>query len=124
MAQGQYDHPNYLTRRHFNFVGMGGAATTTYGGLAMPFAGKIRQVTWCTQVAGTATTHGMAIYNGTSSLAAFVPGTSVTQTLGTTADLASIFAAGDRLSFKSLADATGTVNAVVEIEMLPSATWS
>lgn len=124
MAQGPYDHPNYQARRYITSPIIGGAATTTYGGHPLPFAGKIRRVTFAVVVAGTVTGHSIAIYNGTASVGVVQLGTGVARSQGTSADLASTFSAGGRLSYVTLADATGTAFATAEIEMTPDATWT
>ena len=124
MAAGSYDHPQYLGRKYLTPGVVGGAATTTYARTPIPFAAKLRNVSFVVAVAGTATTHKFDIFSGTSSIGAVTLGTSAVGVVGTSGDLASTIASGGNISVKSGADATGTAGVMFEVEMTPDASWT
>ena len=115
MATGgeSYYHPNKtVTREHF--IDATAGATTAYG-QRRNFQSMLLKAAHATVVtAGTVTTHGYDIYNGTTSIASIVLGTN---TAGVTVDstvLNAVIAANDTMEVRSLADATGAAHVVLE----------
>lgn len=116
----RYDHPHYVIRREHSIRATAGA-TTEFGIRRMWNSVKLKAAHATVIVAGTATTHGYDIYNGTTSIGSIALSTSAALATASSSLLNATIAANDTISVKSLADATGTADIVLEYEVLPSA---
>ncbi len=124
MAQGNYDHPSYLTRQMIPLgaiaAGVGTSLFRTF-----PCDMRIRKVASCVLVAGTQTAWNCTIFNGTNSIGTIaLGGTAAIKASGTSGDCNSLLPAGSVLSISNLLEATGTATFVVEAHVDPSGTWS
>lgn len=111
----RYDHPNHQIRREHSITPTAGA-TTTSGKMRTFQALKMKAVHFTVVTAGTNAGHGYTIQVGTTSVGTVSLGTN---TAGYTASVAmsdQAVAAGDTMSIKSLVDATGVADAVIEYE--------
>lgn len=124
MAQGNYDHPAYVTRQVLNMgLNTAGAAGTS-GSLVLPWDVNVHNLGYTVAVAGTATNHTVALLNGTATMHTFAVGTGVALVTGTSGDKATKVTAGTKLALKTGPDATGTVNMTVEYNIAPdTGTW-
>lgn len=129
MAQGNYDHPSYLTRQQIVIGPSTAGASGTSCHIAFNSQMRIRQIYQTVAVAGTIGTNvGMIVFgNGTA-----VPsGTQAFGTAGNTigavvasSDLNYTLPAGQVLAFKNLTDATATQRYTVEAYLDPASTWT
>jgi hypothetical protein len=125
MAQGNYDHPSYLTRQQVvlgpTLAGASGTSAVTVFNSNM----RIRQVVGCVQVAGTAAQALSILFSGTTALGTINWGTSVAvQSIGTIGDLNTTVTAGTVVSVKNGADATCTARLTLECYIDPAASWT
>lgn len=147
MAQGNYDHPSYLTRQQINLGATTAGANGTSGGFSFISDIRLRKAALTVRTAGTSATTGNGVIflcvgtaisgYGTAS------GTSLTTSTGTTtilavtalgsstagaavasADMNTTIKAGSVLYMKNGTDATGVAAASVEAYLDPSATWT
>jgi hypothetical protein len=125
MAQGNYDHPSYLTRQQF-LLGRtvaGAAGTNCY--FATPASNwVVRKVSAIVVTAGTSVTTN-TILNGTTSIGTIaVTSAAAAGSVFTSADLNTLITAGTAISFKNGTDATCVVQVVAEANLDVAATWT
>lgn len=131
MAQGNYDHPSYLTRQQL-FLG---ATTAAAGGtscrISFLSAMRIRNVSAVVQVAGTQSAGefykiqaSSVSGTATSSLGVMTSGTSAVGTIMTSGDLNVTLGTGTILSIVGPTSAAGVANVTVEAYLDPAATWT
>jgi len=114
-ASLRYDHANNLIRRE-HYISATAGATTEFGKIRNFQAMKLKAVHATVITAGTATAHGYDVYSGTTSvgtvtLSTNTAGVQVSAVLSNAA-----VAAQDTMHVKSLADATGAADIVLEYE--------
>jgi len=127
MAQGNYDHPTYLTRQILQFQGLAAGAAGTSGHQALPLNMRLRAAQVTIRTAGTVGTNVQAIlFAGTLALGTGSFGTGG-QTIGqqvAIADMNATVTSGTVLSVKNGADATAITAVAVEAYVDPAATWT
>jgi len=109
----RYDHPNACVTREHSITPSAGS-TTVSGKIRNFMAMRLKAAHATVTVAGTATTHGYDVYSGTTSIGTIALST---ETAGYTlsVDLSNTaVAAGDTMEIRSLADATGVADVVLE----------
>lgn len=109
----RYDHPNILVRREHSIIATAGA-TTAFGKIRNYQAMRLKGAHATVITAGTNAGHGYDVYSGTTSVGTIPLGTA---TAGSTVsvDLSNAaVAAGDYMEIKSLVDATGIAEVVLE----------
>lgn len=146
-AQGNYDHPSYLTRQavDMDVTTAGNAGTSA----AVSFVSdmRLRSARVTVRVAGTSAGAGNSaslIYIGTSyqgygtlggtntlstntttaTLGTVALGSSTANTSVAFADMNARLVAGGVLAIKNGTDATGTVKTMLEMYLDPAATWT
>lgn len=109
----RYDHPNHLVRREHSITPTAGA--TTVSGKVRNFqAMRLKAAHATVTTAGTATAHGYDVYSGTTSIGT-IPLSTNTAGYTLSVDLNNTaVAAGDTMEIRSLADATGVADVVLE----------
>jgi len=110
-----YDSPNMQVRREKSVLTVAGA-TTEVGKFARFQAFKLKKCHAVVVTAGTATTMGFDIYQGTTSIGAISLGTSAAGVIASSALLNASVASMETVHFKSLADATGVAVITAEFE--------
>jgi len=142
MAQGNYDHPSYLTRQNVDMdVSVAGSVAVS-ANVAFPYNVRLRKAVDCVRVAGPAAgTLRRLLYIGTSvqgftgttalttttttaTLGSLTVGTSAANTVGTYADMDALLYVGGVLAIQNGTDTTGTGKTMLEIYLDPSATWT
>ncbi len=115
-----YDHPTYTSNREHCVGEVGGAATTVYGKYHQYTGFKLKAVHIRVTTAGTATTHTLDIFRGTTSIAS---ATLTTNTAGYTTSVlvGSNYTSLQALEVKTGADATGKAVVSYEYEHTPGA---
>jgi len=109
----RYDHPNVLVRREHSITPTA-SSTTVFGKMRHFQAMRLKAAHATVATAGTNAGHGYDVYSGTTSVGSI--------SLGTTAaggavsvDLSNVaVAAGDTMEIRSLVDATGIADVVLE----------
>lgn len=127
MAQGNYDHPSYLTRQSWDYGPTTAGASGTSVRISYPWPVRFRRAVGIVQVAGTVGTNvSTIIYNGTTALGTIIYGTNGNNiaALGTSADMNATIPAGAIVSFVNGLDATATTTINIEAYLDPSATWA
>ena len=121
----RYDHPNAVVRREaLGQTEAGGAGTTEYAKFVSFQKMKLKKVHAKVTTAGTATAHGLDVYNGTTSIGTIALGTSAALTSASSAALDSAVVAMGQVSVKTLADVVGKATVVYEYEVEPDAVQS
>jgi len=122
MATGgvSYDHPNRVVRRE-HFINAVAGATTALGKRRHFQAMVLKAVHATVAVAGTVTTHGYDIYNGTTSIASILLGTGAAAVQVSSSVLNAAIPAQGSFEVRSLADATGAAEIVMEYEAAQTA---
>ncbi len=121
-----YDDPDFTIRQE-QFAGeAGGAATTEYCKFRRFQKTRLKKVHASVTTAGTATAHGFDVYQGTSSVGTIALSTTAAAGAAGAVSASSglldvTLAAGQQVSVKSLADATGKAHIIFEYETLPDA---
>lgn len=119
-----YNDPNFTVRRE-NFAGeAGGAATTTYCKFRAFQKARLKSVQAAVTTAGTATTHKLDVYHGTTSIGSISLGTSTAGSLANSGVLNETLASMDQVSVKTGADTVGKAEVVFEFEVLQDAVQS
>lgn len=116
-----YDDPDFTTRREWFAGEAGGAATTEYCKFRVFQKSRLKAVHAVVTTAGTATTHALNIYNGTTSIGAIALSTSTAGSTASSATLDSTVSALGQMSVKTGADADGKAHVIFEYETLPDA---
>lgn len=144
MAQGNYDHPSYLTRQHAEFgpVTAGAAGTSCHA--AYPSTLRFRGVVGTVITAGTIGTNVQAIIQATGTGILVYGSTAITTSTGVTvlgtvsfgtagntigavatiADINAAVPANSAISIKNGTDATAVTTVTMEYYLDPSATWT
>jgi hypothetical protein len=107
-----YTAPDATIERE-RFATAGGAATTTYAKFRSFSAAKLLRVKAWVATAGTVAGHGFDVYIGTTSVATLPLGTGAAG-VSASANVNLPVAAGDQISVRSLADATGVADILFE----------
>lgn len=145
MAQGNYDHPSYLTRQSIGLaITVAGSAGTT-GGRAFISDMRFRKFIGVAKVAGTATTHAISICvvgtcvtgfatgligtalttsTGTTTIGSILMGTTAAYATQTSTDMNFRLQAGSTIFLKNGTDVVGTADITGEAYLDPSATWT
>lgn len=132
MAQGQYDHPSYLTRQQI-YLGRttaGAAGTSVF--FASPSAIRIRAFNANIFTAGTVVGTGVgaagvavALYNGTAIVGGTISlSTNAKGVTGTSGDLNYTLPAGGTLSVVNGTDATFVADVRMEAYIDPAGSWT
>lgn len=127
MAQGNYDHPMYVKRDLIRIPNVGGAATTAYGKtVPVNRPGRVRKWNAIVITAGTATTHAVNLYVGTTSIGSISLGTSAANTIVEGSDVNTTVPESSLgwIEVRSGADAAGIAGVTIEYELTPDADWS
>lgn len=124
-----YDAPNYNVRQEYFAGEAGGGATTEYCKFRRFQKSRLKKVHASVTTAGTATAHGFDVYQGTTSIGTIALSTTAAAGAAGAVSASSglldvTIAAGQQVSVKSLADATGKAHIVYEFETLPDAVQS
>lgn len=118
-----YDSPDAVVRRSwFVSTEAGGAATTEYGKFRPCMKSRLRAVHVVVSTAGTATTHAINIYHGTTSIGAIALSTATANATGSNTDIDETLAQYDQVSVKTGADAAGKVWVMYEYDSYHDAT--
>ncbi len=113
---GSYSDPNKIVRREHFATSVAGA--TTEGAKFRSFQKfKLKAVRAVVVTAGTATTHGYDVYNGTTSIGTIALSTSTAGSSAESGLLNASVASLGQISVKSLADATGVAHILYEYEV-------
>lgn len=111
-----YADPNATVRRE-NFAGeAGGGATTEYCKFRSFQKARLKKVHAVVTVAGTATTHKLDVFHGTTSISSISLGTSIAGVTASSATLNEELAALDQISVKTGADAAGKAHVIYEYQ--------
>jgi hypothetical protein len=127
MAQGNYDHPSYLTRQ----MEVLGKTTAGASGTSLPFSFPVdiraRQLSVVVATAGT--TAGAKVnlisLNGTTTttVGSVATSTSTANTVLTSTDMNTIVTAGSLMYLTNGTDATSVAYASLHFHVDPSGTW-
>jgi hypothetical protein len=146
-AQGNYDHPSYLTRQAIGLGVSTAGANGTSGGHAFISNMRLRKVAVTVRTAGTSATTGNSLNlmclgtylsgyatgltgtaltttTGTNTLAQIALGSTGALTVTTSTDINVNILAGSVLFYKNGTDATGVCDAIAEMYLDPQATWT
>ena len=128
MAQGQYDHPSYITRQMDNLGVTTSGANGTSLRVAYAPTMRLRRVQCVVQVAGTATTNQVNIINlngtTTTTVGSVVLSTSAVNTVVAGTDFNYTVPTGSLLYVTNGADATGVTGVTYEVHLDPLlGTW-
>lgn len=116
-----YDDPDFSIRREYFAGEAGGGATTEYGKFRSFQAARLKAVHAVVTTAGTATTHKLDVYHGTSSIGSIALSTAAAGVTATSGALNAALAALDQVSVKTGADAVGKAHVVFEYEVTADA---
>ena len=112
-----YADPNATVRRE-NFAGeAGGGATTEYGKFRSFQKARLKKVHAVVTVAGTATTHKLDVYHGTTSISSISLSTAAAGGTASSSTLNEELASLDQISVKTGADAAGKAHVIYEFHM-------
>lgn len=146
-AQGNYDHPSYLTRQQIGLGVSTAGASGTSGGRAFISDMRIRKAVACVRGVGTSSGAGNGVSilcigtyvtgyatgligtaltttTGTNTLATIALGSSAAFATATSSDMDVKIVAGSVLLYKNGTDATGTADVTVEAYLDSGATWT
>lgn len=119
-----YSDPNYTVRRE-DFGGeAGGGATTEYCKFRHFQKMRLNKVHAIVTTAGTATTHKLDVYHGTTSIGTIALSTSTAGSIAHSGLLDEVCETMDQISVKTGADADGKAHVVYEFHVLPDAVQS
>lgn len=117
-----YDHPTYTARKAAPLAVPAVAASVSAGKFVAFTDMKIKSIQAIVNIAGTATAAGYDIYNGTSSIAAFVAGTNAAGSVLTAITTDITLASAGYVDVKTKADsATLAASLMIEYEIVPGA---
>ena len=118
-----YDSPEYAVRREQSHLTVAGA--TTESARIMSFQRlRLKKVHAQVVTAGTATTHALNIYHGTTSIGSISLGTSAAGSTGSSAALNRTVDSLEQVNIVNGTDATGVAVVSYEYETLPDASQS
>lgn len=146
MAQGNYDHPSYLTRQS---IGLGintAGANGTSGGRSFISDIRLRKASVTVRTAGTSATSGnsaillcvgtivtgfgtgagftLTTATGTNTIGTVALGSTAALSVTTSSDFNTRVVAGSVLALKNGTDATGVYDYTLEAYLDPEATWT
>lgn len=145
MAQGNYDHPSYLTRQALILGATTAGASGTSGSFSFISDMRVRKFSAAVRTAGTTTGAASAvalIYIGTSvsgynlnpvvlttvtttaTVGTLTLGTSVANAVSTSTDMNALLKAGGLLQMKNGTDATSVASVVLEAYIDPAGQWT
>jgi len=115
-----YDTPNHTVRREQSFTSVAGATTESCRMLNFQKL-RLKKVHAQVVTAGTATTHALNIYHGTTSIGAIAISTATALSNFSSAALNRTIESLERVAVRTGADATGICMVAYEYEVLPDA---
>lgn len=144
MAQGNYDHPSYLTRQQIMLDAVTAGASGTSVGCNFVANMRVRNAVGVVLTAGTIGTNVLSVVqaNGTGILVYTSTGVSTSTGVvalgtvsygtggntvfvtGTTGDMNAMLPSGSIVTIKNGADATAVTKTTIEAYLDPSATWT
>lgn len=146
MAQGNYDHPSYLTRQALHLGASTAGASGTSGGWSFISDMRVRKMSVTVRTAGTSSGAGnscslvyigtmvtgfgtgagftLTTSTGTNTVGTVALGSSAAYVVTTSTDMNTRLVAGGTLVYKNGTDATGVYAAMVESYLDPEATWT
>jgi hypothetical protein len=147
MAQGNYDHPSYITRQQLQLGATTAGANGTSGGFGFVSDMRLRKAALTVRTAGTSAGAGNGVIflcvgtaisgfgsgagftlttnTGTTTIQAITAlGSSAAGSVVTTPDMNTTIKAGSVLYMKNGTDATGVAQVTVEAHLDPTATWT
>ncbi len=145
MAQGNYDHPSYLTRQNLGLAPVtAGASGTSAQRVSGVSNMRIRNAVGAVVTAGTIGTNVLSIIQANGTGIQVITSTAVTTSTGvvalgtisygtagntvsvtgTSGDMNALVPAGSILTVKNGADATAVTQVTLETYLDPSATWT
>lgn len=147
MAQGNYDHPSYLTRQQIGLGVSTAGANGSSGGKFFVSDMRFRKLACTVKVAGTSSGAGnsanimvvgtymtgfstgligtaLTTTTGTNTVATFALGSATALSTFTSTDLDIRLVAGSLMFYKNGTDNTGTFDVTAEAYLDPGATWT
>lgn len=143
MAQGNYDHPSYVTRQWFPCDVTTAGANGTSATVSWPYNMRIRKAAATVRTAGTSAGAGNGVtflYIGTAvtgftgtalttstttaTLGSVALGTSTAGSQVVSSDMDALLIAGGILALKNGTDATGVAKCVLEMYLDPGSQWT
>lgn len=118
-----YDSPQYVVRQERSQLMVAGAATESARMINFQRL-RLKKVHAHVVTAGTATTHALNIYHGTTSIGAIAVSTATALSTFSSAALNRTVESLERLAVRTGADATGVCMVSYEFEILPDAVIS
>lgn len=118
-----YDSPDYAVRREQSALTTAGATTESARMISFQRL-RLKKVHAHVVTAGTATTHALNIYHGTTSIGAISIGTATAHSSFSSALLDRTVESLERIAVRTGADATGVCVVDYEFEVLPDAAKS
>ena len=109
-----YADPNATVRREYFAGEAGGGATTEYGKFRSFQKARLKKVHAVVTVAGTATTHKLDVYHGTTSISSISLSTAAARGTASSSTLNEELASLDQISVKTGADAAGKAHVIYE----------
>ena len=144
-AQGNYDHPSYITRQAIGLGVTTAGANGTSGGRAFISDMRYRKGAAVVKVAGTSTGNvvnvvvvgtmvtgyingllgtALTTSTGTNTMMTITLGSSTAYSVTTSTDCDTKVTAGSVIFLKNGTDATGTADVTLEAYLDPGATWT
>jgi hypothetical protein len=147
MAQGNYDHPSYLTRQSLNLGATTAGNAGSSGSITFISDMRVRKMAASVRVAGTSAGAGnsanlmyvgtivtgyatgligtgLTTTTGTNTVGTIALGSTAAYTVTTSTDMNTKLVAGGVLFIKNGTDATGTVNMTLEAYIDPQGQWT
>ncbi len=118
-----YDSPNHTIRRETSHLTVAGATTESARMISFQRM-RLKKVHAHVVTAGTATTHALNIYHGTTSIGAIAIGTATALSTFSSAALNRTVESLERVAVRTGADAAGVCVVSYEFEVLPDAAQS
>lgn len=146
-AQGNYDHPSYLTRQQIGLGITTAGNAGTSGGKAFISDMRVRKAIAVVRTAGTSSGAGNAVNilcigtmvtgyasgligtalttsSGTNTIGSITLGSSTAYSITTSSDFDTKIVAGSVVVAKNGTDATGVADVTLEMYLDPGATWT
>ena len=146
MAQGNYDHPSYLTRQTIGLGVSTAGASDTSGGRSFISDMRVRKMSVTVRTAGTSSGAGnsanvlcigtmvtgfgtgagfsLTTSTGTNTVGTVALGSTTALTVTTSTDMNTRIMAGSILALKNGTDATGVYDVTLEAYLDAEATWT